>query len=402
MAEPAPFRRAFDETRDVGEDEVVVLPAHDTEVRLERGERIVGDLGLGRADHGDERRLPRVREPDERGVGHQLELELEPPLLAVLTLLGEARGPARVRQEPRVPAPALPAARREPSIAVVDQVGEQLAVHRADDRPLRHVDDQVGTALPVQLLALAVRPRAGLAVRDGRETPATRPRCDWRAATRRHHGRRHRRRDRLWERAIRGGTRRSPRRRRHPSRCSARYRRSRTYMTRIRRRRVVASLCGSHRSGSRPRARRSSLWPGAAAGTRACPRPRPHRLRAPRPHSRPRRRPRRRRPARPPRAPRTRTTTTTARPGLQITGFTVSPASPGLQRADEIQLQWNAPGATTVDLAIDGAKFASYAGGAQDHLEYFACDGKAHTYTLTAHSATATATATRTVTSTVG
>ena len=55
---------------------VSLSSAHDTEVRLERGERVVGDLRLGRADDADERALADVREPDERDVGHQLQLEL--------------------------------------------------------------------------------------------------------------------------------------------------------------------------------------------------------------------------------------------------------------------------------------------------------------------------------------
>ena len=148
----------------VGEHELVVLPAHDTEVRLQRRERIVGDLGLGRAHDGDQRRLPRVREADERGVGQQLELQLEPALLAVLALLREARRPARVRQEPRVPAPALSATRREPRVAVVQEVGEQLAVHRAHDGSFGNVDHEIGAALAVQLLTLAVRTRPRLAV----------------------------------------------------------------------------------------------------------------------------------------------------------------------------------------------------------------------------------------------
>ena len=69
VAEPASLRRAFDEAGDVGEHELVVAEAHDTEVRFERGERIVGDLGLRRAHRRDQRGLPRVGEADERGVG---------------------------------------------------------------------------------------------------------------------------------------------------------------------------------------------------------------------------------------------------------------------------------------------------------------------------------------------
>jgi hypothetical protein len=64
-----------------------------------------------------------------------------------------------------------------------------------------------------------------------------------------------------------------------------------------------------------------------------------------------------------------------------------------------IQLTWSAPGASAVDLAIDGRPFASYPGGQQSHLEPLACDGNAHTYKLTARAGSATATASQVVTS---
>ncbi len=95
-------------------------------------------------------------------------------------------------------------------------------------------------------------------------------------------------------------------------------------------------------------------------------------------------------------------TTSTTQSSIRITGFTVSPATPVCNGPTMIQLAWTAVGATTVDLAIDGSKFASYAGGAQSHLEYFACDGHPHTYTLTARSGPAAATASKTVSSTSG
>ena len=146
---PAPLGRALDETGDVGEHELVVAEAHDTEVRLERRERVVGDLRLRRAHRRDQRGLPGVREADERGVGEQLHLEAEPALLAVLALLGEARRAACVRQEARVAPPAAAAVRGDVAVAVVHEVGEQLAVARAHDRALGHGDDEVVAARAV-------------------------------------------------------------------------------------------------------------------------------------------------------------------------------------------------------------------------------------------------------------
>jgi hypothetical protein len=94
------------------------------------------------------------------------------------------------------------------------------------------------------------------------------------------------------------------------------------------------------------------------------------------------------------------TSTTVSQSSVRITGFTISPASPVCNAPTMIQLGWTAVGATAVDLSIDGQKFASYGGGAQSHLEYFACDGRPHTYLLTARGPGGTAIQSKTVRST--
>ncbi|MDQ1456764.1 MAG: hypothetical protein QOH28_2384 [Actinomycetota bacterium] len=96
------------------------------------------------------------------------------------------------------------------------------------------------------------------------------------------------------------------------------------------------------------------------------------------------------------------TTSTVVRSSVQISEFTVSPASPVCNAPTMIQLQWTTVGASSVDLSIDGKPFATFGGGAQSHLEYYACDGKPHSYVLTARAGSATATANRVVTSTTG
>ena len=96
------------------------------------------------------------------------------------------------------------------------------------------------------------------------------------------------------------------------------------------------------------------------------------------------------------------TTSTAVQSSVRISGFSVSPDSPLCNAPTMIQLQWTVVGAASVDLSIDGKPFASYGGGLQSHLEYYACDGKPHTYVLTARSGSTTATATRIVASTSG
>ena len=151
---------------------------HHTQVRFERREGIIGDLRLGGRDHADERRLADVREPDERDIGHQPEFEAQPVLFAVFALLGEARRATLVRQELGVAAPAAPAGRGEPPIAVVDEFGEQLTAVQVEHRGAdRHVDLQAtvrgARGGPCPCRARRCRPDGA----DDRGTPAATTRC---------------------------------------------------------------------------------------------------------------------------------------------------------------------------------------------------------------------------------
>src|SRR5215207_1680204 len=149
---------ALDETGDVGHHVLVTVSGtHDAEMRFERGEGVVGDLGLGRRDAADQRRLAHVREADQRDVGEELELEPQPPLLADLALLGEGGCPPPVGQEPGVAAPAPPALGGDEAVAGRHQVGQHLAVAVADDRAHRHLHDDVVAPGAVAALTHAVR-----------------------------------------------------------------------------------------------------------------------------------------------------------------------------------------------------------------------------------------------------
>jgi len=158
MTEPATFTRTLDDSRDVGDDELGrFVQTHDAEVRFERGERIVGDLRLCSGDDTDERRLARVRETDECDVGHQLQFELQPTLLAVFTLFGELRRTSTIRQEAGIAATALTTAGRLEARTVSREIREYLTgVHVAHDGALGNLDDQVLSPTPVQVLAHSV------------------------------------------------------------------------------------------------------------------------------------------------------------------------------------------------------------------------------------------------------
>src|SRR5579871_4533486 len=75
--------RALDETRDVGHDEAaIVLHLDDAEVRLERGERVIGDLRASGRNTGDQSGFSGVRKADQSDVREKLEFQTEALLFA--------------------------------------------------------------------------------------------------------------------------------------------------------------------------------------------------------------------------------------------------------------------------------------------------------------------------------
>ncbi len=165
MAQPRPLGGAFDQPGNVGHDELgaVAHPAQadHAQVGLERGERVVGDFGLGRGDDGNEGRLPGIGKAHQGHVGHELELHVQPTLLALLSLLGEGRGPAPVGQEPCIAPSPLPTCGNEKAIAVMRQVALHGAVGIAHDGADGDGDDDVLAPGAVALLARTVHTVGG-------------------------------------------------------------------------------------------------------------------------------------------------------------------------------------------------------------------------------------------------
>ena len=158
VAEARALARALDESRDVGDDVAVLARLHHSEVRHERRERVVRDLRPRRGHARDQGRLAHRREPDERGVRQQLQLERDPAFLGRLAELREGRRAARRRHEVRVAAPAAAAARHDDALARVREVGDEppglLVAHDRAERDGKH---EVLADGAVHAAALAVR-----------------------------------------------------------------------------------------------------------------------------------------------------------------------------------------------------------------------------------------------------
>jgi len=167
MAQPLPVACPLDQPRNVGQHHLEpIIHPHHAEVRLEGREGIVGDLRLGRRDAADERRFPDVREADDGNVGHQLELEPEPPLFAVLALLGERRRPSLVAQKPRVASATLPCLRCEPAVTMVEKIGQRLSARMIEhDGTLRDLDLEVAPPGAVTIAATAMHATLTFAMR---------------------------------------------------------------------------------------------------------------------------------------------------------------------------------------------------------------------------------------------
>ena len=161
VPEPDSLARALDQTGHVGDDELAAVGRLEgAEYRLQRRERIVGDLRLRVRDAGEERRLAGVRQADERRVGEQLQLQLDVVLLTRRTDLCEPRHLPGRRDEASVAAPALAALGEHHARTGVREVGEEVAVLGEDLRPDRHA--QLGV---VAVRAVLSRPASVLAAR---------------------------------------------------------------------------------------------------------------------------------------------------------------------------------------------------------------------------------------------
>ena len=129
-----PLAGALDDAGDIRHDErAVVAIAHDAEVRLQRSERIVGNLRFGRGDDGKEGGLPGVGKAHETDVGQELQLENNRPLLGRFAGLGITRGLIRGRPEIPVAEAAASAFEEHNLLSVLRNIANKLARFRIID-----------------------------------------------------------------------------------------------------------------------------------------------------------------------------------------------------------------------------------------------------------------------------
>ncbi len=138
------FRRTFDQAGDVGADKALLFGhTHHAQHRGQGGEVVVGDLGLGGADHADEGGLAHVGEADETHVRNDLEFQAQMQVLAGQAGLGKTGNLAGGGGEPGI-APAAAAALGHHHRLGAGEVGHnQAAVSLFQHGAAGHTDDQV-------------------------------------------------------------------------------------------------------------------------------------------------------------------------------------------------------------------------------------------------------------------
>mmetsp|Transcript_3407 Transcript_3407/g.6733 ORF Transcript_3407/g.6733 Transcript_3407/m.6733 type:complete len:214 (+) Transcript_3407:914-1555(+) len=116
--------RTFENARDVANHQgLVVLLVH-SQVRHQRGERIVRYLGLCVAERSEEGGLARIWDPHNADISHELELQLNPHLKAFLPVLGYGGGLAVAALEGRVAATACTALEQHVPLTLLQHFAE--------------------------------------------------------------------------------------------------------------------------------------------------------------------------------------------------------------------------------------------------------------------------------------
>ena len=160
--------RPFDQAGDVGHDEASMrFDRHDAEVRDERRERVVGDLGAGLADLADERGLARVRLAEQADVGQHAQLQLELAPRARRAVGGAARRPVGRALEARVAQPPEAALRDQCPLAGGREIGDAFVGLQIDAPRCRRAPHHeiVAAAAPEQFRPRPFSPRFALQVR---------------------------------------------------------------------------------------------------------------------------------------------------------------------------------------------------------------------------------------------
>ena len=128
VADAGAFGGALDQAGNVGEDEIDLAVADDAELRMEGGEGIIADLGLGVGDRVEKGRLAGIGQADQAGIGDQLEPQPDPQFLARPAGAVLARGAVGRGLVAGIAAAAVAALEQDYALADLGEVGEDISL----------------------------------------------------------------------------------------------------------------------------------------------------------------------------------------------------------------------------------------------------------------------------------
>jgi hypothetical protein len=162
-SEAVAFVRAFDDAGNIGHNErAVIAELNDAEVRFERGERVIGDLGSGGGDARDQRALAGIRKADQTHIGQEFEFQPQLELVAFLARFVLGGRLMRRGGEPGIAFTAAAAARDGEHLTGRGEIEELLAgLIVVDDGADRDVELDRSAVLAVAVGTFAVTASLG-------------------------------------------------------------------------------------------------------------------------------------------------------------------------------------------------------------------------------------------------
>src|SRR5678815_2490763 len=149
---------ALDQPGNVGDHErLIVIVGDDSEIRLEGGKGIVGDLGSCRRDARDQGGLSGVRKANQSDIGEKLQLQSKFFLFARQSVLGAAGRAVYRRCKVSVPMTAAAPGRDQHALARLGEIVKQFAGFKVVDyRSERDSDFQILAILSMPVAAFAM------------------------------------------------------------------------------------------------------------------------------------------------------------------------------------------------------------------------------------------------------
>ncbi len=162
IAETRAQVRAFDQTGNIRENQVAVVNHRDAEIRDQRSERVIRDLGARGSHRRQQGGFAGIRQTDDADIREQFQFERDPTLRPWFAFLGPARRLIRGTRERGIAAPAAPAAREDHARVRVHQIADQFAGFSiAHEGPARHINQQIIRAFTMLIFALTMPARFG-------------------------------------------------------------------------------------------------------------------------------------------------------------------------------------------------------------------------------------------------